>query len=129
MNLNPITAGISLVDKFIDKFVEDKDQAAQLKAAASSQEFEGEMSLILGQLEINKIEAASKSLFVAGCRPFIMWICGLGLAYNTLVHPVLDIWLDMPVVDVSLLMPVLMGLLGLGGMRTYEKVKGVAREK
>ena len=125
----PISAGIGLVDTFIGKFVKDKDLAAKLKAEARSQEFAGELSLLTGQLEVNKVEAAHKSLFVAGARPFIMWVCGIALAYNTIMHPILDIWFDMPVVDVSILMPVLMGLLGLGGMRSFEKAKGVSREK
>ena len=126
---DPISAGIGLVDTFIGKFVKDKDLAAKLKAEARSQEFAGELSLLTGQLEVNKVEAAHKSLFVAGARPFIMWVCGIALAYNTIMHPILDIWFDMPVVDVSILMPVLMGLLGLGGMRSFEKAKGVSREK
>ena len=125
----PISAGLGLVDTFIGKFVKDKDLAAKLKAEARSQEFAGELSLLTGQLEVNKVEAAHKSLFVAGARPFIMWVCGIALAYNTIMHPILDIWFDMPVVDVSILMPVLMGLLGLGGMRSFEKAKGVSREK
>ena len=126
---DPISAGIGLVDTFIGKFVKDKDLAAKLQAEARSQEFAGELSLLTGQLEVNKVEAAHKSLFVAGARPFIMWVCGIALAYNTIMHPILDIWFDMPVVDVSILMPVLMGLLGLGGMRSFEKAKGVSREK
>ena len=125
----PISAGIGLLDTFIGKFVKDKDLAAKLQAEARSQEFAGELSLLTGQLEVNKVEAAHKSLFVAGARPFIMWVCGIALAYNTIMHPILDIWFDMPVVDVSILMPVLMGLLGLGGMRSFEKAKGVSREK
>ena len=126
---DPISAGLGLVDTFIGKFVKDKDLAAKLQAEARSQEFAGELSLLTGQLEVNKVEAAHKSLFVAGARPFIMWVCGIALAYNTIMHPILDIWFDMPVVDVSILMPVLMGLLGLGGMRSFEKAKGVSREK
>ena len=82
-----------------------------------------------GQLEINKIEAAHKSLFVAGWRPFIGWICGLGLAYNVIISQVLSIWFAVPEVDSNLLMPVMTGLLGLGAMRSYEKTKGVSREK
>ena len=82
-----------------------------------------------GQLEINKVEAAHKSLFVAGWRPFIGWICGVGLLYNVLISQVLAIWFQVPEVDPSLLMPVMTGLLGLGAMRSYEKTKGVSREK
>ena len=126
MALDPITAGI--VGKFVDKFVPDKDLAAKLKANAASQEFSGELSLLVGQLEINKVEAAHKSLFVAGWRPFIGWVCGVGLLYNVLVQPIFDIWVDMPEINPDLLYPVLLGMLGMSGLRTYEKFKGVQRE-
>jgi hypothetical protein len=82
-----------------------------------------------GQLEINKMEAAHKSLFVAGWRPAIGWICAVGLLYNTIVANVLGIWMEVPEVDTTLLVPVMMGMLGLGAMRSYEKVNSVAREK
>ncbi len=129
MALDPLTAGIGLVDKFIGKFVKDKDLAAKLTANARSQEFAGELSLLVGQMEINKIEAAHPNWFISGWRPAVGWICGAGLLYNTILSPFLDIWLEVPEVDVSLLMPVLMGMLGLGAMRSFEKSKGVAREK
>lgn len=128
MALDPITAGIGLVGKFVDKFVPDKDLATKLKANAASQEFAGELSLLVGQLEINKVEAAHKSLFVAGWRPFIGWVCGVGLLYNVLVQPIFDIWVDMPEINPDLLYPVLLGMLGMSGLRTYEKFKGVQRE-
>jgi hypothetical protein len=81
------------------------------------------------QIEVNKVEAAHKSLFVAGWRPAIGWICGFALLYSTIVSPILGIWLEVPEVDTSLLTTVLMGMLGLGAMRTFEKTKGVSREK
>jgi hypothetical protein len=124
---DPITAGLNIVDKFIGKFVKDKDLAAKLSAEARSQEFAGELQLLVGQMEINKVEAAHKSIFVSGWRPFIGWVCGVGLLYNVLLSPILDVWFTMPEIDPGLLYPVLMGMLGLGGMRTAEKFKGVAR--
>ena len=127
MASDPITAGLNIVDKFIGKFVKDKDLAAKLSAEARSQEFAGELQLLVGQMEINKVEAAHKSIFVSGWRPFIGWVCGVGLLYNVLVSPILDVWFTMPEIDPGLLYPVLMGMLGLGGMRTAEKFKGVAR--
>ncbi len=127
MASDPITAGLNIVDKFIGKFVKDKDLAAKLSAEARSQEFAGELQLLVGQMEINKAEAAHKSIFVSGWRPFIGWVCGVGLLYNVLLSPILDVWFTMPEIDPGLLYPVLMGMLGLGGMRTAEKFKGVAR--
>jgi len=129
MSLDPVTAGIDLVTTFVGKFVKDRDLAAKLMADANSQEMAGEINARLGQIEINKIEAASGSLFVSGARPFIMWVCGLALGYNTIASPIMDIWLEMPAIDGSLLYPVLTGLLGLGGMRSWEKSKGVARSR
>ena len=85
------------------------------------------------QKEINKLEAVHVSVFVAGWRPFIGWVCGFGLAYNFIVHPLI-IWgvqiagiqdVVPPVLAIGELMPLLLALLGLGGLRTYEKLKGV----
>ena len=73
-----------------------------------------------GQLEINKMEAAHKSLFVAGWRPAIGWICAVGLLYNTIIANVLGIWMNVPEVDTTLLVPVMMGMLG---SRSNEKLR------
>jgi Protein of unknown function (DUF3154). len=90
-----------------------------------------EAAINQAQAEINKIEAGSSSLFVAGWRPFIGWVCGFALAYNYVLMPFL-VWTvtnfypsapTMPSLDVNELMTVLLGMLGLGAMRTYEKVK------
>lgn len=124
---DPISAGLGLIDTFIGKFVKDKDLAAKLLADANSQEMAGEINARLGQIEVNKIQAASGSIFVSGARPFIMWVCGFALAYNTIASPILDIWLEVPEIDSGLLYPVLTALLGFGGMRSWEKSKGVAR--
>jgi len=136
MALDPVTAGIGLVDTFIEKFVKDKDLAAKLQAEARSQEFQGDINLSLAQVSLNQTEAASKSIFVSGWRPFIGWICGVGLAYAFILSPIMRFAVvlametppDFPVLDISELMPILLGMLGLGGLRTYEKVKGVSRE-
>jgi hypothetical protein len=85
--------------------------------------------LAKGQLAVNAVEAAHKSLFVAGWRPFVGWVSGIGLAYNVIISQILGIWFEVPTVDPSLLTPVLMGMLGMGAMRSYEKTKSVAREK
>lgn len=124
-----ILAALPMIGKVLDKIIPDKNARASAQEALEAADQKGELDLLLGQIEVNKVQAAHKSLFVAGARPFIMWVCGVALAYSTIAHPILDIWFDMPKVDVSLLMPVLMGLLGLGGMRTLEKTKGVSREK
>ena len=120
---------IGPVSGLLDKFIEDKDQKAALAHEIATMSERHANEALQGQLEINKIEAAHKSLFVTGWRPFIGWICGLGLAYNVIISQVLSIWFAVPEVDSNLLMPVMTGLLGLGAMRSYEKTKGVSREK
>tara|TARA_R100001129_G_C5207609_1_gene215711 strand:- start:264 stop:647 length:384 start_codon:yes stop_codon:yes gene_type:complete len=117
------------VTGLLDKFIEDKDQKARLSHEIATLAEKQSHEALRGQLEINKMEAAHKSLFVAGWRPAIGWICALGLLYNTIIVNLLGIWLEVDPVDTTLLVPVMMGLLGLGAMRSYEKVNQVAREK
>ena len=124
-----VNALIGPVSGLLDKFIEDKDQKNALAHEIATMSERHSHEALKGQLEINKVEAAHKSLFVAGWRPFIGWTCGLGLAYNVIISQVLAIWFDVPEVDSSLLMPVMTGLLGVGAMRSYEKTKGVSREK
>lgn len=103
------------------------DQTYQLELAKL------EAQALQNQTDINKIEAASTNLFVSGWRPFIGWICGFALAYVAIIEPALRFIAamfgyegDFPTIDTTITMQVLMGMLGLGGMRSYEKVKGVA---
>lgn len=85
------------------------------------------------QTDVNKIEAASTNLFVSGWRPCVGWICGFALAYAAIIEPIGRFIASLcgyegafPVIDTTITMQVLMGMLGLGGMRSYEKAKGVA---
>jgi len=117
------------VTGLLDKFIEDKDQKNALAHEISTMSERHAQELMKGQLDVNKTEAAHKSLFVAGWRPCIGWVCALGLFYNTIVANILGIWVDLPEIDTTLLVPVMMGMLGLGAMRSYEKVNSVAREK
>lgn len=120
---------IAPIAGLLGKFIEDKDQKNALAhEIATLAQKEAHKNAAL-QLEVNKVEAAHKSLFVAGWRPFIGWVSGIGLLYSVLISPILAIWLVMPAIDSDLLMPTLGGMLGLGAMRSYEKVKGVSREK
>jgi len=124
-----LEALIGPVAGLLDKFIEDKDQTNALAHEISTMAERHAQELAQGQLEVNKVEAAHKSLFVAGWRPAIGWICGLALMYSTILAPILGIWFTVPPVDSSLLTTVLMGMLGLGGLRTIEKTKGVQRDK
>lgn len=124
-----LEALIGPVSGLLDKFIEDKDKKAALVHEISTMAERHAQELAKGQLGVNKAEAAHKSLFVAGWRPAVGWCCCMALLYNTLLSPILGIWFVVPEVDASLLTPVLMGMLGLGAMRSVEKIQKVSREK
>ena len=124
-----LTALIGPVSNLLGKFIEDKDMKNKLAHEVATMAENHAQELAKGQLEINKAEAGHKSIFVAGWRPAIGWICGLALFYSTILAPILSIWFTVPPVDSALLTSVLMGMLGLGAMRTVEKSKGVQRER
>ena len=113
----------------LDKVIEDKDEKNRIAFELSTLAERHANELANGQLEGNKVEAAHKSLFVAGWRPSIGWCCSLGLLYHVLIAPIAGIWVEVPEIDSSLLMTTMTGMLGLGAMRSYEKTKGVSREK
>ena len=119
---------ISPITGLLDKVITDKDQAAKLAHEIATMSERHAQELAKGQLEVNKAEAETGSLFIGGWRPFVGWICGLGLLYNVIIAQILNIWFEVPEVDASLLTPVLMGMLGMGAMRSYEKKSGVAKK-
>tara|TARA_R110000822_G_scaffold303568_1_gene428305 strand:- start:155 stop:562 length:408 start_codon:yes stop_codon:yes gene_type:complete len=134
--LNVISALAGPVTGLLDKFIEDKDVKNQLAHDISTMAEKHAQELAKGQLEINKTEAAHKSLYVAGWRPFIGWVCGVGFLSNFIIIPMANFALGLaeatitiPMIDTTQMMPVLMGILGLGAMRTVEKVQKVSREK
>ncbi len=136
MALDPISAALELGTSVINKIwpdpvkqAEEQRKLQELAQKGSLEELNAEVRLLVSQIDLNKVEAAHKSIFVAGWRPFVGWVCGFGLLYNVILAPFLDIWLTVPEVKTDLLYPVLLGMLGLGGMRSFEKVKRVSREK
>lgn len=122
---------IPLIQTVVERFVPDKDKAADLAHEVATLAENHAHEIAKQQIEVNKQEAAHKSLFVAGWRPFIGWTCGVAMANNFIVMPYIAVLfsVDVPVLELSEMMPVLMGLLGLGAFRSYEKVKGVARNQ
>ena len=130
-----ITALLPLLDKILpDEKAKDAAKLEALKLAQEGQlaELDAQVKLMLGQVEVNKAEAEHQSIFVSGARPFIVWVCGFGMAYAAILHP-LFAWIALmngaptpPQLDSDVLMYVLGGILGLGGYRTFEKTKGVA---
>lgn len=131
-----LQALIGPVAGLLDKFIPDADEKMKIAAELSTMAERHAQELAKGQLEVNKVEAASKSMFVAGWRPAVGWVCVLGMAMNFIIVPlgnfglsVADVQVVIPMIDTSQMMPVLMGMLGLGAMRTVEKVQKVSREK
>jgi len=117
--LNVVGTIIDKVADRIDDFTFDKQEKAELIQEINK-----------AQIEVNKVESGHTSIFVAGWRPFVGWTCGIALCYHFVIQPFLVFLLfsfgyqmDLPVFDMTTLTTILMGLLGLGGLRSYEKVK------
>jgi hypothetical protein len=122
------------VTGLLDKFIPDADTKAKLAHEVATMAEEHAQELAKGQMEINAVEAANSNVFVSGWRPFIGWTCGLGMFGNFITIPfsnfvlaLFGIDIVIPLVPLETMMPVLMGMLGLGAMRTYEKKSGVSK--
>jgi hypothetical protein len=130
-----LNALIGPVTGLLDKFVEDKDQKAALAHEISTMADRHAQELALAQVEVNKAEAASNSVWKGGWRPFVGWVCGAAFAYHFVLQPLAIFGLaaygmevpPLPNFDMGQLMTVLMGMLGLGGLRSFEKYKHVAK--
>lgn len=123
---------IGPVSGILDKFVQDKDLKQKLAHELKTELHRANMA----QLEVNKVEASHQSIFVSGWRPFVGWCCGVALAYHFILAPLLGLIINiyspgviLPEFEFSQLSTILMGMLGLGGLRSWEKTKGVSREK
>jgi len=140
MAADPVTALAGLADTFINTFFESKEAKSEAKLKMYEMTQNGELArmaeankLILAQVDVNKAEAENPNLFVSGWRPGVGWICVAGLGFNFLAQPMLAWfstiygWPVPPQLDISDLLTLLLGMLGLGGMRSFEKVKGVAK--
>jgi hypothetical protein len=121
-----IGAVSNLASSVINKIWPDKSAAEQQQLAAA-------VMVVQGQLDINKVEAASPSVFVSGWRPFIGWVCGTACAWNWIGLPIAKTALELAghtvqlsPADISEMMPILLGMLGLGTLRTVEKINKVA---
>ena len=127
---------IAPVTGLLDKFIEDKDQKNALAHEIATMAQKHAQENAKAQIEVNKTEAGHRSLFVSGWRPAVGWVCCVGMASNFLVIPMANFALALaessvivPVLQLSEMMPVLLGMLGLGSMRSAEKFKGVQRDK
>lgn len=140
--MNPLLLGgvFDIGMKLVERFFPDPKAAGEAKLELLRMQQTGELAelaattdLAKGQLEVNKTEAGHESMFVAGWRPFIGWTCGAAFAYKFVLAPFVVLVLDamgihlvLPVLDFTEMSTVLLGMLGLGGMRTVEKIKGVS---
>lgn len=138
--MNPLIGPLfDVVGKVFDRVWPDpeKKAAAQMELLKMNQEgdfkqLEADLQLSLAQIDVNKVEAGSESIFKSGWRPYIGWVCGGGLSYQFIVRPILGWvvgnllhWAPPPSLEMETLMTLLFGMLGLGAYRSFEKVKGV----
>lgn len=134
MALDPLTAILNVGNSLIDRLIPDKSAAAAAKAQLVQMEAQGELDEIKAQISVDQTEAGSQSVFVAGWRPFVGWCCGAAFAYVYILQPFMQFALvafkvnfdmgKMPTLDIADMMPVLLGMLGLGAMRSYDKTQG-----
>jgi hypothetical protein len=133
--MNPLILGpvLEIGKSLLERFFPDEEARRKAEADFLKAAMDGELKQVIAQLDINAREAQHPSIFVAGGRPLFMWIGGFGFAYATIVQPVLTWvarikgWPEPPDVNSDLLWVVVTGLLGIGGMRTYEKKHGVTK--
>ena len=141
MSLDPVTALLDIGNKVIERLWPDPAQrdAAKLELFKLQQSGElaamaAETDLAKGQIKVNEESAKSASVFVSGARPFILWGCGFAMLYASMFEPIMRFVAvvcfayggNFPALDTTLTTQVLLGLLGLSGMRTLDKIKGVA---
>lgn len=133
MAIDPLSILLEVGSKVIDRVWPDKEKADAAKLELFKMQQSGELAQMAGQLKINEVEAANPSVFVSGWRPFIGWVCGFALVYSFIGQPLLSWasltyhWAIPPALDLSTLLTLLGGMLGLSGMRTAEKLNNVAR--
>ena len=125
---------LPVVGDVLDRFFPNKEEKERAAREIEAKLAEHLAKIDIAQIEVNKQEAAHRSLFVAGWRPFVGWTCGLALFYTYVAQPMAMFIMaqtgdlvQLPQLDLSTMMPVLLGMLGLGGLRTYEKFKGVSK--
>lgn len=133
--MNPMLLGpiFEIGKTLLERFVPDPEKKAQAEMELIRMAADGELKQVIAQLEINAREAAHPSVFVAGGRPFFMWVGGFAFAYATIIQPMLAWygaakgWPAPPDINSDLLWVVITGLLGIGGLRTFEKVQRVSK--
>jgi hypothetical protein len=130
-----IASLIPAVSDLLGKFIEDKDAKNKMAHEIATMAEKAAHEAAIAQIGVNKAEASHRSIFVAGWRPFVGWVCAIALGYHFVLQPLILFGmaaanvppLALPEFDMDSLMTVLLGMLGLGGLRSYEKTKGLAK--
>lgn len=131
---------IGTVGSLLDKLIPDKEKANEAKIRLIEMEQAGALheltamkEMSMAQADVAKVEAAHSSIFVAGARPFILWVGGVALGWQYVAYPMIQAYLTatgsaiiLPVLNSDVLFELVALLLGLGGLRSYEKVKRIA---
>jgi hypothetical protein len=133
--MNPLALGLGAVIESVGKIAGDLYTSDKERLAFDLENRKLDQATDERQVEVNKVEAANASVFVAGWRPFAGWVCGAGLAYTFILRPLLPWFVnlfgatvpELPAIDGDALMTLLLGMLGLGGLRSFDKVKGTAK--
>lgn len=119
-----LTSLIAPVTGLLDKFIPDADTKQKIAHEIATMSEKHAQAIALAQIELNTAEAKG-NWFQSGWRPATGWVCVLGFGVNFLISPMMSgFGIDIPQADTSTMLPVLMGMLGLGGLRTFERVKG-----
>jgi hypothetical protein len=133
--MNPLILGsvLEVGKSLLDRWFPDPEKKREAEMEMMRMAAEGELKQVIAQLEINAREAQHQSIFVAGWRPFFGWAGGAGFIYATMLQPLLSWvagikgWPAPPTLNIDLLWVVITGMLGIGGLRTFEKSKGVTK--
>lgn len=119
-----LTSLIAPVTGLLDKFIPDADTKQKIAHEIATMSEKHAQAIALAQIELNTAEAKG-NWFQSGWRPATGWVCVFGFGVNFLISPLMSgFGIDIPQADTSTMLPVLMGMLGLGGLRTFERVKG-----
>jgi len=133
--MNPLLLGpiFEIGKTLLDRFVPDPEKKAAAEMELVRMAADGELKQVIAQLEINAREATHPSIFVAGWRPFFGWAGGVGFIYSVMLQPMLAWyssvrgWPVPPALNIDLLWVVITGMLGIGGLRTFEKSRGATK--
>jgi hypothetical protein len=135
MSIDPITSGIDLITSIISRVWPDKTEQEKAELQVALQEDTNLTAILTHQADIDANEAQSDNLFISGWRPSIGWVCSLSFAWQFVIQPILlfiasatNHPITLPTFDLSTMSTVLFGMLGLSGMRTYEKVQKVNKK-